>query len=526
MEKTTSSLETNSGNVSQQEKTARRSSNQYTTIPVVLETLSWPYHEPLALYRHLAHRFGDEAVYLLEAMNGPQRVARYAYIGFDPLLHVRFRGSTLELNGNAQVTALISERLANEGLVCQHGAHSRLEGQTKPWDVLRFIGKAFDVTPRPGVGQFVFGWFGYFGYDAVRYIETLPERIPRTDESPDIELTLYRGVACCDRALETVRVVVANQPGLWSDSPMADAPEPSDETDSIESINMALEIEADEIRGTMRRDDYLAAVGIAKEHILRGDIYQIQIGHAIQVCSKASPLDVYRRLRIRNPSPFMYYAPVKGGYLIGASPELHVRVADSTVTMRPIAGTAPRGENAIDDQQSIEKMRQSEKEIAEHIMLVDLARNDLARICAPGSLRVDELMVTESYSHVHHLVSGVSALLEEGRDIYDVMMATFPAGTMTGAPKVRAMEIIEDLEATQRGPYAGAVGLIDFGGFGEMALCIRSMSYQNGEYTLRASAGIVYDSVPVREWEETLHKMSAPFWAVTGKELGHARLAD
>ncbi len=524
MGKIASSLKA-SGNVLQQEKTASQS-NQYTTIPVALETLSWPYHEPLALYRHLAHRFGDEAVYLLEAMDGPQRVARYGYLGFDPLLQVRFHGSALELSGNAKVTTLISERLADEGLVCQDGVRFHLKGQTKPWDVLRFIGKAFDITPRPCVGQFVFGWFGYFGYDAVRYIETLPERIPRTDESPDIELTLYRGVVCCDRTLEIVRVVVAHQPSLWPDSPMADAPEPSDETDATKSINMVLEIEADEICGTMRRDDYLAAVVIAKEHILRGDIYQIQIGHAIQVCSKISPLDVYRRLRIRNPSPFMYYAPVKGGYLIGASPELHVRVADSTVTMRPIAGTAPRGENAIDDQQSVEIMRQSEKEIAEHIMLVDLARNDLARICAPGSLRVDELMVTESYSHVHHLVSGVSAVLEEGRDIYDVMMATFPAGTMTGAPKVRAMEIIEDLEATQRGPYAGAVGLIDFGGFSEMALCIRSMIYQNGKYTLRASAGIVYDSLPVREWEETLHKMGAPFWAVTGKELSYACLAD
>lgn len=517
-------LET-SGNVSQQKKTASRS-HQYTTIPVVLETLSWPYHEPSALYRHLANRFGDEAVYLLEAMEGPQRVARYGYLGFDPLLQVRFQGSTLELNGNAKVTTLISERLVHEGLVCQHGVNFHLKGQKKPWDVLRFIGKTFDITPRPCEGQFVFGWFGYFGYDSVRYIETLPERIPRTNGFPDIELTLYRGVVCCDRKLETVRVVVAHQSSLWPNSSLADAPGPPDETDATESINVAVAIEADEVCGTMRRDDYLAAVGIAKEHILRGDIYQIQIGHAIQVCSKISPLDVYRRLRIRNPSPFMYYAPVKGGYLIGASPELHVRVADSTVTMRPIAGTSPRGKNATDDQQSIEKMRQSEKEIAEHIMLVDLARNDLARICGPGSLRVDELMVTESYSHVHHLVSGVSALLEKGRDIYDVMMATFPAGTMTGAPKVRAMEIIEDLETTQRGPYAGAVGLIDFGGFGEMALCIRSMIYQNGKFTLRASAGIVYDSVPVREWEETLHKMGAPFWAVTGKELSHACLVD
>ncbi len=524
MGKITSSFES-SNNVSQQEKTANQP-NQYTTIPVVLETLLWPYHEPLALYRNLVNHFGDEAVYLLEAMDGPQRLARYGYLGFDPLLQVRFHGSTLELNGNTKVTTLISEGLANEGLVCPHGVNFHLKGQKKPWDVLRFIGKAFDITPRPGVDQFVFGWFGYFGYDAVRYIETLSERIQRTDESPDIELTLYRGVVCCDRKLETVRVVIAHQSSLWPDLPMPEATEPSDEHDATESLNVAIEIEEDEIRGTMRRDDYLAAVGIAKEHILRGDIYQIQIGHAIQVCVKTSPLDVYKRLRIRNPSPFMYYAPVKGGYLIGASPELHVRVADSTVTMRPIAGTTPRGKNAIDDQQSIEKMRQSEKEIAEHIMLVDLARNDLARICRPGSLRVDELMVTESYSHVHHLVSGVSALLEEGRDIYDVMMATFPAGTMTGAPKVRAMEIIEGLETTQRGPYAGAVGLIDFGGFGEMALCIRSMINQNGKYTLRASAGIVYDSLPMREWEETLHKMGAPFWAVTGKELSHACLVD
>lgn len=525
MGKIISSLNAKENVAHHHEKTARHS-KQYTRIKVMLEMLSWSYREPLVLYRHLADCFGEDAVYLLEAVEEPGREARYAYIGFDPLLHVRFRKRTLDIDGKEQVSATMGERLVNAGLVCRNSNHFFLEGEAKPWDVLRFIGQAFDIEPRPDVGQFAFGWFGYFAYDAIRYIESLPERMPRKDSSPDIELTLYRGVVCCDRTLETVRVILAHQSSLWADLPVPCEPKQSDETDVILSCKEEREIEMDSLHGTMHRDAYLAAVDIAKEHILRGDIYQIQIGHAIHVCSKTPPFNVYRRLRSRNPSPFMYYAPIADGYIIGASPELHVRVTASTVMMRPIAGTAPRSKNPEEDQRSIERMCRSEKEIAEHIMLVDLARNDLARICASGSLRVDELMVTESYSHVHHLVSGVSALLERGRDIYDVIMATFPAGTVTGAPKVRAMEIIEDLEDTPRGPYAGAVGLIDFGGFSELALCIRSLTYQNQKYTLRASAGIVYDSLPAREWEETLHKMGAPFWAVTGKELSHACLVD
>jgi anthranilate synthase component 1 len=222
----------------------------------------------------------------------------------------------------------------------------------------------------------------------------------------------------------------------------------------------------------------------------------------------------------------MYFAPFGDVTLIGASPETFIRVEGGTIAMRPIAGTVRRGATADEDAILISALREDEKERAEHIMLVDLCRNDIGRVCVPGTLRVDELMVVEGYSHVSHLVSHVAADVRRGVDVYDAIAATFPAGTMTGAPKVRAMEIIAELEITRRGIYAGAVGVIDFGGYANLALCIRSATHSRGHYRLRASAGVVADSKAENEWRETLKKMGAVYWAVTGEELGNEGLVD
>jgi anthranilate synthase component 1 len=241
----------------------------------------------------------------------------------------------------------------------------------------------------------------------------------------------------------------------------------------------------------------------------------VQIGHELAIRSTADPLTVYRRLRERNPSPYMYLATLAGQRVIGASPELFVRIEDRTVTMRPIAGTVPRGGHA--DLETSHRLLADPKEVAEHIMLVDLCRNDIGRIARRDTLHVSDQLAVERYSHVLHLVSTVHGRAE--KDAYDTIAALFPAGTMTGTPKIRAMEIIESVERSRRGLYAGALGLIDVGGYTNLALCIRTLFHHGGVYRTRASAGIVADSAPGAEWTETLAKMSATHWAVTGKEL-------
>ena len=260
-------------------------------------------------------------------------------------------------------------------------------------------------------------------------------------------------------------------------------------------------------------------VARAKEHIAAGDIYQVQLGHEISIESDVDPVDVYRRLRDRNPSPYMFLARLAGQDIIGASPELFLRVSGDLATLRPIAGTIGRGATRDEDGCRARRLQTDPKEQAEHLMLVDLCRNDLGRVCRPGTLQVDEYLVPEQYSHLIHLVSNVVARVRTECDAFDVLTAAFPAGTMTGAPKVRAMEIIESMETARRGVYAGAIGVIDFGGYVNTALAIRTAVRANGRYRLRASAGIVADSVPANEWRETIHKLNATYWAVTGKEL-------
>ncbi|HET6858195.1 MAG TPA: anthranilate synthase component I family protein, partial [Streptomyces sp.] len=263
------------------------------------------------------------------------------------------------------------------------------------------------------------------------------------------------------------------------------------------------------------------------EHIRVGDIYQIQIGHRIEVETALTPVDVYRRLRRRNPSPHMYLLPRAGltpggdhgGALIGASPELFFRVVGDEIVMRPIAGTARRSPDESENEQRVKELRESTKEQAEHIMLVDLCRNDIGRVSRPSTQPVDRLMAVESFSHVFHLVSTVTGTLEEDVDTWQAVRATFPAGTMTGAPKMRAMEIIDGLEREARGNYAGAVGLVDVRGWSELALCIRTVEYDGSRYTTQSSAGLVAQSQPESEWLETLVKMGAAYWALTGEEL-------
>ncbi|WP_100378551.1 anthranilate synthase component I family protein [Polynucleobacter brandtiae] len=267
------------------------------------------------------------------------------------------------------------------------------------------------------------------------------------------------------------------------------------------------------------KPNYLKKVEAALNHVRRGDVYQVQIGQKITLTSEITPINVYANLRVMNPSPYMYLFSIEGTTIVGASPELFIKIEDGEVLMRPIAGTIGKA-FGINKALATEQLHSNKKELAEHLMLIDLCRNDLHRIADSESVVVSDMLEIEEYSHVYHMVTTTRALIKKGKDKYDVLLATFPAGTMTGTPKIRAMEIISDLEDSSRGLYAGCLGLISFGSdFINTALCIRTATFKDGCYCLRASAGIVSDSNPDKELAETMQKMGSMFRAITGREL-------
>ncbi|WP_344954836.1 anthranilate synthase component I family protein [Actinomadura miaoliensis] len=483
-------------------------------VPVRTTRLAVPPVEPLAAYLALAGRFGREQVYLLESAAGPARDVRYHFAGFGTLLTVSVTRGEVRVDGVPALREAVRRRIGPLLDTAADG-RTRLRAARDLWPVLRAVGGAFDAEG--SASRFRFGFIGYFGYDAARYVEDLPYLIDQDPELPDVHLALSRGCLMTDLATGRAELSLHESPA-W----------PALDRDEIAALLAAAGGTPPEgaprdappvaaVTGDTERGRYLAAVDRCLEHIAAGDIYQVQIGHELDIRSPADPVQVYLRLRERNASPYMYLATVGGHTVIGGSPELFVRVEDGTVTMRPIAGTVPRG--AADDEIAARQLRADPKELAEHTMLVDLCRNDIGRICKRDTLDVPDSLVVERYSHVLHLVSTVVGEAEDGTDGFDVIPALFPAGTMTGAPKIRAMEIIEATERSRRGLYSGALGLIDVGGYLNLALCIRTLIHRDGSYRTRASAGVVADSVPGREWNETLAKLSAPYWAVTGEEL-------
>ncbi|MGK4584933.1 anthranilate synthase component I family protein [Kitasatospora sp. HPMI-4] len=468
--------------------------------------------DPVAAWQRLAEEFGPEAAFLLESRGGPAADCRYAMLGFRPLLTLTVRDGAVRIDGEAAVAA--TARAAAEPFLCPGPDGTQLlAGDELLWDLLRAVQDRFDAAEQ-------FGFLSFFGYDTVRYIEKLPRLIPDGPDDagvPDLCLVLHQGRIRTDLTTGESELFLHHSdawPGLDAarihqllPPPVADEDTPLPEAPGFVC------------QDDTAREEFLSRVDTCLEHIAAGDIYQIQIGHELALTSDAAPLDVYRRLRAANPSPYTYLAPVAGQLLIGASPELFARVEDGDLVMRPIAGTLPRRPGSgQDDATAAAGLRADPKEIAEHIMLVDLCRNDIGRVCDRDTLAEREMFSVERYSHVLHLVSTVAGRVT-GADAYDVVRALFPSGTMTGAPKLRAMEIIEALESSRRGWYAGALGLIDFDGTVNLALCIRTLIHADGRYRTRASAGIVADSVPDREWRETLAKLSAAYWAVTGKEL-------
>ncbi|MDQ6699715.1 MAG: anthranilate synthase component I family protein [Acidobacteriota bacterium] len=475
--------------------------------------------------------YGAEHVFLLEALAGHIRDTHFSFIGFDPLATLRVNDRTVSVTAAPVLRTKIIEKATLDGVLIATSDSLSLPSRRGLWSFLRSVQQGFYVGDSPGKASrgLAFGFFGYLGYDTAWAIEELPRTITQDSDNWDVHLSIYRGIIRADMRGKASLVIHA------SDSfPVSQSIDEIKRTIAIPSgiPSLSQQTAIPQIPAPLRRSDstdkntYCRSVKKALDYIAIGDIYQVQIGHEISFTSTAHPFDVYRRLRMKNPSPYMYLAPFGELTLVGASPELFVELVKGQIRMRPIAGTARRSSNPEEDEQLKNALRRDEKEMAEHIMLVDLCRNDVGRVCRPGTLNVDEIAIFESYSHVHHLVSNVMGMIEEGKDSYDVIAATFPAGTMTGAPKIRAMEIIEELETTRRGVYAGAVGMIGFDNSVLMALCIRTATHHRDRFFVRASAGIVADSVPENEWRETLRKMAALYWAIGDEELNSESLTD
>ncbi|MER5299803.1 anthranilate synthase component I family protein [Streptomyces lasiicapitis] len=498
-----------------------------------------PRHDPLDLYVPLREALGQDDVFLFESLAGADQDRRSAVVGFGRLAELRVYDGYVDLEGPPALARALSGAALAAGLRGDHpedpapGVHRLRFGRAdQVWDALARAQRLFALDTDVPATAFAFGFLTSLAYESAWHMEELPARTKRP-HGPDITLTLFRDTVWYDLADGSVRHLRAESRAFGeglagADSGAVAAPEVGAlvrETAARAAVPgprepVVPEAPApDSVRDSVSRETFLGWAETCLEHIGVGDIYQIQIGHRIDVRTALTPVDVYRRLRARNPSPYMYLMPRAGHTLIGASPELFFRIEGDEIVMRPIAGTARRGPDEEENQRRVKEMRESVKEQAEHIMLVDLCRNDIGRVTVPSTQPVAELMAVESFSHVFHLVSTVSGRLEDGVDTWQAVRATFPAGTMTGAPKVRAMEIVDGLERERRGSYAGAVGLVDVRGWSELALCIRTVEHDGHTYSTQSSAGMVAQSEPEAEWRETLAKMGAAYWALTGEEL-------
>jgi anthranilate synthase component I len=461
---------------------------------------------PVSVFAKL--REGPFAFLLESAPAGGETWARYTFMGTTPRSAWRLRDGVVE------------DWTPSRGW---HGART----PSDPVADLEALVRRFTSIEEPELGAFWSGVVGYFGYDVVRAIERLPNPPARTMDVPDALFVFTGALVIVDNLRSQARVVVGVP--VPEDARGAGLRTLYEEAESEIATTLArlrapatlrpLDLRADaapaEGRSTYERDRFLQDVQRIKEYIVAGDAFQVLLARRIEVPHDFSSTSLYRALRAINPSPYMYHLVLDGMELVGSSPELLVRVEREKVTVRPIAGTRPRGRTPDEDARMVAELQADEKERAEHVMLVDLGRNDVGRIARYGTVQVTELMAVERYSHVLHLVSQVEGKLREGLTAMDALRATFPAGTMTGAPKVRAMQIIDELEPVRRGPYAGAVGYIAAGASRmDLAITIRTCVIANGVASVQAGAGIVHDSVPEREWEETENKARAILLAI------------
>ena len=472
----------------------------YNRIPLMAEAFA-DLETPLSLYLKLAHGRGDgRHSFLLESVVGGERFGRYSFIGLPARTLLRASGFGTEAK----------TEVVRDGAVIET-AHGN------PLDFIAAYQKRFKVALRPGLPRFCGGLAGYFGYDAVRYIEPrlAGTVLPGGIDTPDILLLQCEELAVIDNLSGRLHLIVYADPGqpeayVNAQRRLAQLADRLHDSVVAPSVKRGT---AHPVERGFAKDDYIAAVLQAKEYIAAGDMMQVQIGQRLQKTFTESPLSLYRALRSLNPSPYMYFYDMGDFQIVGASPEILVRQEHTPegdkVIIRPLAGTRPRGATPEEDKALEVELKADPKERAEHVMLIDLARNDIGRIAKTGSVKVTEAFVVERYSHVMHIVSNVEGLLKDGMTSLDVLRATFPAGTLTGAPKVRAMEIIDELEPVKRGIYGGACGYLSFAGDMDVAIAIRTGIVKDGKLYVQAAAGVVADSVPELEWKETEAKARA-----------------
>ncbi|MBT8114177.1 MAG: anthranilate synthase component I [Arenicella sp.] len=477
----------------------------YTHVPVVRETLA-DLDTPLSTYMKLANK---PYSYLFESVQGGDKWGRYSIIGLPCNTVYKFVG--------------------NEFRMLVDGKQVERRKVSDPLQTVRELQAQFKVAQAPGLPEMTGGLVGYFGYETIGFIEPRLVQSNKHDNlgSPDILLMLSRDVLVFDNLSGTVFVVT-----------LADLSEPAAYNAAQAQLDQCVAAlgqsfappktavsqqptdEAD-YQVFFQRSDFESAVDRCREYIYAGDIMQVVLSQRLSMPYAGESIDVYRALRTINPSPYMYYLNLGDFDIVGSSPEILVRMQGDTVTVRPIAGTRKRGQTPEKDLAMEQELLGDEKELAEHLMLIDLGRNDVGRIAQTGSVKLTEKMLIERYSHVMHIVSNVEGIIDPEFDAIDVLKATFPAGTVSGAPKIRAMEIIHELEPVKRGIYSGAVGYLGWNGGMDTAIAIRTAIIQDGVLTIQAGAGIVADSVPELEWEETMNKARAMFKAV---ELANAGL--
>jgi len=492
----------------------------YTRVPVVLEARADLY-TPLAVYLKLAN---GPYTYLLESVVGGDRFGRYSFIGLACAERIEARGG--------EVRRLLREARGKD--VCIETAGTA-EAPADPFAYVREYLARQRVAPVPAALRFGGGLVGYFGYETVRHVEPTALRRAKPDPigNPDLLLLLSDEVAVVDNVLGKLYLVVYADPRESGALPAARerlrslharlaAPLPVERAQVLRDEPPAAPVKLD---CSVTEEAFLAAVRRAKAYIDAGDCMQVQISQRTSRRFDPPPLELYRALRGVNPSPYMYYFDFGDHHVVGASPEILVRLQGGTVTLRPIAGTRPRGKTPEEDARTAGELLADPKERAEHVMLIDLGRNDVGRVAATGTVRVTEKMVIERYSHVMHIVSNVEGRIAAGLDAIDVFRASFPAGTVTGAPKVRAMEIIDELEPLHRGVYSGAVGYLGFNGDMDVAIAIRTAVVKDRRLHVQAAAGIVADSDPQAEWQETRHKTRAILRAAEIAD-GHAAAAQ
>jgi len=469
---------------------------------------------PLSAYARLD---AGESSCLFESVVGGERVGRWSFLAAEPFMNLEARGNEVRIFGQDP-----DGRPFDERQICDD-----------PLEELRRRMAPFAPARLPGLPPFSSGVVGYFGYDAVRYVERLPTPPPDDRHLPDLSFAFYDRMLIFDNVNKTLDVVVLarleGDDAAAVDRGYAEACRRIDET--VETLGRPggpLPADIDtalapaEAESNLTREAFIAAVQRAIDYIRSGDVFQVVLSQRLEANFTAPSLELYRTLRVVNPSPFMFHLRTPSTTLVGSSPEIMVRVADGEVTVRPLAGTRRRGNSAVEDEQLAASLLADPKERAEHVMLIDLGRNDVGRVAEIGTVTLSDVMTIERYSHVMHITSNVTGRLAAGRTALDALRACLPAGTVSGAPKIRAMEIIDELEPTRRGPYAGAVGYIDFGGSMDTCITLRTFVLHEGRAFVQAGAGIVADSEPQAVYEETLNKARGLLVAL---ELTRKRLA-